>query len=225
MTNSDLNTLDNRSDFYPNFKFEPPKKMDPSLQPVFEMAEELFVLNGFEHTSLTEIADLSGVGKEKLSYHFVNEEDLLIQLVNRASWLFQQRIVEEFNKANSSLEGITRSVALIFEEFYQQYPNKLAILYRESMGKSLLVSQNHSMHRQNMVVEIKYALDRVSHKEGFEYTGKAATEIIAISIMSFLDNLVSYYLLQNRDLDQIKAISKNSLQFVMAEIKSICQLA
>ena len=52
-----------------------PKSLEKKKR-IFEVAVELFLKNGFENTSMDQIADQAGVSKQTVYSHFKNKEDL-----------------------------------------------------------------------------------------------------------------------------------------------------
>jgi AcrR family transcriptional regulator len=72
-------------------------------QRILDVAAELFTEQGYEGTSLREIADRMGFTKAALYYHFNNKEDLLRALIDPILSV-QGELIELLKKANSREE-------------------------------------------------------------------------------------------------------------------------
>ena len=61
---------------------------------ILEVARELFTDNGYEGTSLREIADRLGFTKAALYYHFQSKEQLLLALLEPVQGMVSQLLTD-----------------------------------------------------------------------------------------------------------------------------------
>ena len=67
----------------------------------------------------------------------------LIRLLDEISLQLRTLLGTEFKKAEASLDGVKLAGQTFFEEFCVKYPEKVAIMLRESVGQSPLVEEHH----------------------------------------------------------------------------------
>jgi AcrR family transcriptional regulator len=68
------------SDPSPKDELRPERRGDETRERILDVALELFNEQGYERTSLREIAERLGVTKAALYYHFKSKEDILLEL-------------------------------------------------------------------------------------------------------------------------------------------------
>ncbi|MFI6482911.1 TetR/AcrR family transcriptional regulator [Nonomuraea sp. NPDC050663] len=99
----------------------------PTKQRIQDAARELFAVKGVQRTTLQEIADMLGITKPALYYHFASREDLVRSIV--------QPIVdggEDFLERMEALESIEQGELLsAFFDFHYAYRRDILLLLTE----------------------------------------------------------------------------------------------
>lgn len=100
---------------------------------ILDAADRLFGNSGFDATSTREIAELSGVNKALIHYHFQSKEGLLTELLDR----YYQRLAETVKDTFVMESGLReRLLALVdtYMEFLEKNRNFGRIVQREAAG-------------------------------------------------------------------------------------------
>ncbi|MBU2649233.1 TetR/AcrR family transcriptional regulator [bacterium] len=199
------------------------REREERYQTILRAAESLFAKEGYHQTSINQIADLAEVSVGTVYFYFKNKEDLLIQLFEEISYLFRSMIGGEFKKREASLEGIMRAGHLFFDKFCSLYPDKLAILYRETVGQSPALAEHRQRFQKKIIGDLQGALQRASENMGFSFPSPDSVEVIAVSIIGIYDCIVSHFLLSNDRTQDLKVIGDDAVSFLMGGIRSMCQ--
>lgn len=78
---------------------------------ILEAAKKVFILNGFEGTSMQQIANEAGINKSLLHYYFRNKEKLFAAVFSYAFRIFVPQVQEILNSDTSVFIKIERIVA------------------------------------------------------------------------------------------------------------------
>lgn len=81
---------------------------DESKNRILDAAEELFAEQGFDGTSLAEVADRSGISRGSIPWHFTNKSGLLMAVVQRAT---ERSRSEPMPPGLGNLESVMTQVA------------------------------------------------------------------------------------------------------------------
>ncbi|MBU2514336.1 TetR/AcrR family transcriptional regulator [bacterium] len=200
------------------------REREERYQTILKAAETLFVKEGYHQTSINKIADLAEVSVGTVYFYFKNKEDLLIQLLDEISYLFRSRIGAEFRNADSTLEGFTNAGNMFFDEFCNKYPEKVAIMYRESVGQSPLVEEHRKKLHDKSIKDISEALQRMSENMGFQFPSSMSIEIIAVSIMGIYQSIASHFLVSREKPENLKQIGDDAVNYLVGGIKDMCGL-
>jgi AcrR family transcriptional regulator len=200
------------------------REREERYQTILNAAETLFVKEGYHQTSINKIADLAEVSVGTVYFYFKNKEDLLIQLLDGISYLFRSRIGAEFKNADSTLEGFMNAGHMFFDEFCQHYPEKVAIMYRESIGQSPLVDEYRKTLHDKSIKDISEALQRMSENMGFKFPSELSIEVIAVSIMGIYQAIASHYLVSQSKPKNLKKIGEAAVAYLVGGIKDVCRI-
>jgi len=199
------------------------REREERYQTILLAAESLFAKEGYHQTSINQIADLAEVSVGTVYFYFKNKEDLLIHLYDEISYLFRSMIGAEFKKTGASLEGIKEAGYVFFDQFCSLYPDKLAILYRETVGQSPALTEHRKQFQKKIISDLREALERASENMGFSFPSPNSIEVIAVSIIGIYDCIVSYFLLSGDYSPDLKAIGNDAVSFLIGGIKSMCE--
>ncbi len=199
------------------------REREERYQTILRAAESLFAKEGYHQTSINQIADLAEVSVGTVYFYFKNKEDLLVQLFEEITYLFRSMIGAEFMKEEASLDGIERAGYIFFDKFCSLYPDKLAILYRESVGQSPALAEHRRRFQRKVIGDLEGALQRVSENMGFSFPSADSIEVIAVSIIGIYDCIASHFLLSNDSPPDLKSIGKDAVTFLIGGIRSLCK--
>jgi AcrR family transcriptional regulator len=105
-------------------KKEERKKWDKDQRTtrIIEIAQELFFTNGFDATTIDEIAHLAGYNKRTLYHYFKDKEELFLAVALNGLKLFNEKLKEAFTYP---IEGHTKlySMGKAFYNFFLRYPD------------------------------------------------------------------------------------------------------
>ena len=123
---------------------------------ILQAAEKLFVENGFEGTSVRDLAKEADVNLAMISYYFGSKENLLGALVEQKSGFFKS-IIDEINQDDSldAFQKLEKSLDLYVERIITNRKFHL-MLYRE-----LSLEQRQDLHEEIMDIMIR-------NKDGFK---------------------------------------------------------
>lgn len=199
------------------------REREERYQTILRAAESLFAREGYHQTSINQIADLAEVSVGTVYFYFKNKEDLLIQLFEEISYLYRSMVGAEFLKGEASLEGIERAGKIFFDKFCSLYPDKLAILYRETIGQSPALAEHRKAHQKKIIGDLVGALQRAGENMGFQFPTEESVEVIAVSIIGIYDCIVSHFLLSNDSPKDMTSVGDDAVAFLIGGIKSLCQ--
>ena len=120
---------------------------------ILEIAMELFIQQGYEATSLRQIADRLGVTKAALYYHFQSKEDLLIALMQPAQQMIDELL--ERLAAADSIDAWAEAMVWVIDAMFEFVDFfKLMIVNRAVVQQVLdgteLIEDHQQMHEQVM---------------------------------------------------------------------------
>jgi len=123
---------------------------------ILQAAEKLFVENGFEGTSVRDLAKEASVNLAMISYYFGSKEKLLGAIVEHKSVLFKS-ILDEINQDDTldAFQKMEKSVSLYVDRILSNRKFHL-MLYRE-----LSLEQRQDLHEEIVDIMIK-------NKDGFK---------------------------------------------------------
>lgn len=199
------------------------REREERYQTILRAAESLFAKVGYHQTSINQIADLAEVSVGTVYFYFKNKEDLLIQLFEEISYLFRSMIGAEFLKEEASLDGIERAGILFFDKFCSLYPDKLAILYRETVGQSPALTDYRKRFQRKVIDDVHGALERVSENMGLKFKSDETIEVIAVSIIGIYDCIASHFLLTDEGPFDLRSVGNDAVSFLMGGIRSMCK--
>jgi len=200
------------------------REREERYQTILKAAETLFSRDGYHQTSINQIAELAEISVGTVYFYFKNKEDLLIQLLDEISYLLRKMVGAEFRKTEASLEGFMRAGKVFFSEFCRLHPEKVVILYRESVGQSPLVSEHIKKVQDKIGSDIIDALERVSDNTGQGFPGEKTAEIVSTSILGIYDYIASKYLFPGKYAVDIDTVGDDAVNFLIGGIQHLCNL-
>ena len=122
---------------------------------ILDVALELFLEQGYEKTSLREIADRLGVTKAALYYHFASKEDILLELHLRLHALGRD-ILDRFDVLDD--EDIVRSWPGLLDEFIDRViaNRELFLLHQRNQSAIEQLAQNERHQAENEDIQQRF---------------------------------------------------------------------
>jgi len=190
-------------------------------QTILKAAETLFAKEGYGKASMEQIADASEVSVGAVYFYFKNKEDLLVQLMDEIGYLLRSTLGTAFKKYGANMEAFKRAGYAFFEEFCVNHPEKSAIIFRESVGKSQEVEQHRKALFDKCTNDVLSALMTVCEKEGFSFKGKFSPEVVAVSIMGIYERVAYHYILWQNKAEDLKNIGRDAVAFILGGIDNL----
>jgi AcrR family transcriptional regulator len=106
------------------------KAVDQELtkEKILETARDLFVLEGYQHVTMRQIAKLLGYSHGSLYYHFRNKGELFYSLVSKDFGLLNETLDDVLNK-DIDTEAKVKGILLGYIEFGIRHPNHYRIMF------------------------------------------------------------------------------------------------
>ena len=91
-------------------------------QKILNAAADLFVQQGFENTSITQIIERADIVKGTLYQHFKTKMDLLVVLSRQGGTEKVQQLIDEVNQGASAIEAL-KKYYLVMAQWFEMNPN------------------------------------------------------------------------------------------------------
>ncbi|MBF0227892.1 MAG: TetR/AcrR family transcriptional regulator [Desulfobacterales bacterium] len=188
---------------------------------ILKIAENLFARTGYHQTSMDKIANESEVSVGTVYFYFKNKEDLLINLLEEIGFELRNLLGDEFKKENHSLKGLERVGHFFFKEYCMKFPEKTAILLRESVGQSPLVEEKRKNIFEKLISDVKDALNLICKNIGGTFQSELSSDVMAVSITGMFESVAYKYLIWQERTDDLKVISDDAVAFIIGGVKNL----
>ncbi|MBU0991350.1 MAG: TetR/AcrR family transcriptional regulator [Proteobacteria bacterium] len=190
-------------------------------QTILSAAESLFAKEGYHNTSMERIADAAEVSVGAVYFYFKNKEDLLACLIDESGYCLRSVLGKAFLEATPDLEGFKKAGHAFFEDYCLNHSDKLAILFRESVGQSKIVEERRKNASERLIKDVRNALEKVCEGMNYEFKSNLASEIIAVSILGIYERVAYQYIFWQGNTDGLKAIGHDAVDFLIGGIKNL----
>ncbi|MGD9971755.1 MAG: TetR/AcrR family transcriptional regulator [Desulfatirhabdiaceae bacterium] len=197
------------------------REREQRYQTILRASETLFASEGYHKTSMERIADSAEVSVGTVYFYFKNKEDLLIQLLDEIGFELRNLLGTEFRKADVKLDGFKRAGEIFFEEFCQKYPERIVIIYRESVGQSPLVEEHRKHIFDRLIADVQSALIRLSENNRITFASDLSAEVMAVSIMGMFERLAYHYMIWQDRKGDLKTIGRDAVDFILGGIRNL----
>jgi AcrR family transcriptional regulator len=189
---------------------------------VLKAAETLFAKKGYHRTSIEEIADLAEVSTGAVYFYFKNKEDLLIKLMHEIGHQLRKLLGDELQKADFSFDSFQNIAFAFLRNFCLSHPEKLAIFFRESVGRSSEVEEQRKQLFIDLIQDIKDAVIHISKGQGKDFISGFTPELIAICIVGVYERIAcNYFLWKTSSKKDVENIAQKSVSFMLGGIDSL----
>lgn len=197
------------------------REREHRYQTILSAAEKLFASEGFHQSSMEQIANASEVSVGAVYFYFKNKEDLLIQLLDAMGYSLRSTIGTAFKKYGPNMEGFKQAGYAFFEDFCVNHPEKCAIIFRETVGKSPEVEQRRKDLFEKCTGDVRKALTAVCENQGVTFKGKYSAEIISVSIMGIYERVAYQYLFWQDTSHDIRLIGRDAVDFIVGGVNKL----
>ena len=151
---------------------------------ILEAADQLFGAEGYELTSTRRIAELSGVNKALIHYHFKHKEALFEAVLDRYYLRLNALLLDTLTRPGDLRSRIHRLID-VYLTFLAQNLNFSRIVQRESAG-----GQRLTRIRDHLVPTFKAAMELIQQQYPTSQTGDLAAYQLLIS---FYGMIIGYF--------------------------------
>lgn len=199
------------------------REREQRYQTILSAAETLFARQGYHKAGMEPIADMAEVSVGTVYFYFKNKEDLLIQLLDVIGYQLRNLLGREFRQADMSLAGFERAGKVFFEEFCLHYPERLAIIFRESVGQSPLVEAHRKKIFDRLTADLRSALERLQAHLEQTFPSPLSAEVMATCIMGMYERLAYQYMLWEDRRDDLQTVGEDAVAFILGGIRHLCR--
>ena len=163
---------------------------------ILEAAESLFARQGYQQTSIEQIADKAEVSVGTVYFYFKKKEEILINLMEDIGFQLRKLLGAEFRRAETSPDGLKNAGLAFFKSFCLNYPEKVSIFYRESVGQSDEAERQRKNLHMQITADIEGALKRIRKGQNIRYQDdELSPELMAVCIVGIYERVACHYLL------------------------------
>lgn len=197
------------------------REREQRYQTILAAAERLFAVEGYHKTSMEQIANAAEMSVGAVYFYFKNKEDLLVQLMAEIGLLLRRTIGAVFRAHGPTMESFRLTGQAFFEDFCVNYPEKCAILFRESVGQSKGVEALRKALFDKCTGDVLSALKSVAENEGLAFGGPFSAEVISVSIMGIYERIAYQYLFWQDRAGDLKDIGRDAVAFILGGVANL----
>lgn len=190
---------------------------------ILAAAESLFAKEGYHKTGMEKIADAAEVSVGAVYFYFKNKEDLLVKMLDDIGYLLRRHLGDAFEKYGATMEGFKQAGYAFFDDFCVDYPDKVAIIFRESVGQGATVEEKRKAIFDKLTGDVESALRRASEKEGVDFASRFAAEVITVSILGIYERVAYHYIFWKENTSDLKQIGRDAVAFILGGIHNLFQ--
>lgn len=170
------------------------RERESRREAIITAAEKIFYKNGFEKSSMDEIARESEFTIRTLYQYFLNKEDLFFAVMDRACRKAYSYMESFINQAKNGYDKI-RAILFAYYHFYKDFPDLNRFMSYFSFFKPK--NENNAEYQkilqfmQNSVNEIKYIIEEGKNDGSIDpsFDTEKTTYTIYFSLKSFFHEL------------------------------------
>ena len=188
---------------------------------ILTAAENLFASKGYRKTRIEDIADIAEVSVGAVYGHFKNKEELLVAVLDDIGMFTRKLAGNAFIKGNSILDGIEKAGVAFFEELCLPYPEKIRLLFDESIGVSDQFTSARRNFMDKVTGDVHNALMEAKNGMGLKYSSRITSEVIAVCITSIYAGLGNYYKFWEKHPEDTMAIGAEVVRYIVGGIQGL----
>ena len=125
---------------------------------LLDIAEELLVANGYEATSIEDVARAAGVTRPILYDHFASKEGMLLACCRRARSQFEASLVGALSESGADPETLVERAGSVYFEMLERDPRRWAILFSSTTAQSGVLAEGLSALRRGTILRIAHII-------------------------------------------------------------------
>ncbi len=158
---------------------------------IIEAARDIFLITGFERSTISQIAEAIRVSKGVILYHFGSKSDLGKAVLEEILSSYGAHITDELNGIDDSAEKIL-SFPVICASYFESHQDEF-ILYLDTLGSFGDIEEKRSYMAHANATQRKYLVRLINKaKRDGAFSGVNSREF-ADTIQAFVDGLSSQY--------------------------------
>jgi len=161
-------------------------KSEDTREYIAKSATRLFSQQGFDGTSIRDIADAAGVTKPVIYYYFENKEDMFVTLIREAYAFFFKKLSEITSNPGDFMERLRETTNLYFKSF-NDYEDTVRLMYYVAFAPQSTIPNVDIMAFEKEHFELLTALFEAGINQGFIREGN-----IDQFIMHYLGSISVY---------------------------------
>lgn len=197
------------------------REREKRYQTILDSAEKLFAREGYSKAGMEQIADAAELSVGAVYFYFKNKEDLLVHLLDQIGYKLRAFLGDEFENKGATFDGFRYAGYKFFEEFCPQHPAKVAIIFRESVGKGPVVEERRREIFDRLTDDVRKALIRSCENAGHSFKSEFSAEVIAVSVMGIYERVAYKYLLWQESLDDLRIIGRDAVDFIVGGVENL----
>ncbi len=179
-------------------------------QSIIAIAEKLFSVNGFDGTSVRDIANEAGVNVAMISYYFGSKEKLMEAVFEQKTNVMRLKVENLIqNSELSSLQKIYSLIDDYVNKFMNQQQFQKIMLLEQLVDKNGVVPQLiYELKKRNIV-----SIEKLIHKG--QSNGEFITEIDIPLMMNTMVGTVSHMIISKRfykDVNNLEHLSESEFK-------------
>jgi len=188
---------------------------------ILEAAETLFAQKGYRKTRMEDIADMAEVSVGTVYGYFKNKEELLTNVMDDISLYVRRLVGKAFREADSTLDGIKRAGMVFVEDMCLSHPEKMSLLYDESIGNSEQFQRARKDFGVKMIEDVKGALMQIKDGLRVDYNSEISAEVMAVCMLGIYERLGYYYRFWHKSPKEVMAIGRETVSFIIGGIQGL----
>lgn len=201
------------------------RERNKRLKTILAAAETFFSREGYHGTSMEKIADEAEVSVGTVYFYFKNKEDLLVKLLDDIGFELRDLLAREFRGPSNGFDGLRRASRAFFEDFCRAQPDKLAIIFRESVGQSSVVEAHRKQIFEKLIGDLKLALERLAKAQNRSFRSEHSCDVMAASVLGTYERLAYHYLIWSAQESSLPTVADEAVEFIIGGISSLSQEA
>lgn len=197
------------------------REREERLGIILDAAERFFAEEGYHKTSMEKIADEAEVSVGSLYLYFKNKEDLLIKLLDNIGFELREILGNAFSESGTGYDSLRRASTAFFDTFCRNFPNKIAIIFRESVGQSGAVEDHRRRIFEKLIDDLEGALEQLAKTENIEFRGAQSRRIMAASILGTYERLAYHFLIWSDHPERLATVSEDAADFIIGGIRAL----
>jgi AcrR family transcriptional regulator len=153
--------LEAQSDEGPKAELRTVRQRTPRVrQAVLDVAAELFAQRGFKGTNLRDVADVLGMSRPGLYYHFASKEQLLEAIIEEVTISGERNMAEAARHAVQDPKDALRMVVLTNSRWILEHPTLFRMLDRVEVEMPPELLARHSKSKRTIVAHLTDIIER-----------------------------------------------------------------